>query len=140
MNTGKVIQVIGPVVDIEFPPEQLPAIYNSVKIADKSTEVEVSLIVEVMQHLGDNIVRCVAMSSTDGLTRGMQAIDTGAPIKVPVGKGTLGRVFNVLGNPVDNIQRQWRQMTIGQSIVRHLLLKNKKRQRRFWKQGLKLLT
>lgn len=101
MNTGKVIQVIGPVVDIEFPPEQLPAIYNSVTIADTSTEVEISLIVEVMQHLGDNVVRCVAMSSTDGLTRGMQAIDTGAPIKVPVGKGTLGRVFNVLGNAVD---------------------------------------
>lgn len=102
MNTGKVIQVIGPVVDIEFPPEQLPAIYNAVKIADKSTEVEVSLIVEVMQHLGDNVVRCVAMSSTDGLTRGMQAMDTGAPIKIPVGKGTLGRVFNVLGDTVDN--------------------------------------
>ena len=102
MNTGKVIQVIGPVVDIEFPPEQLPAIYNSVQITDTSTEVEISLIVEVMQHLGDNIVRCVAMSSTDGLTRGMQATDTGAPIKVPVGKGTLGRVFNVLGNTVDH--------------------------------------
>ncbi|MBC8015598.1 MAG: F0F1 ATP synthase subunit beta [Sporomusaceae bacterium] len=101
MNTGKVIQVIGPVVDIEFPPEQLPAIYNSVKISDASTEVEISLIVEVMQHLGDNVVRCVAMSSTDGLTRGMQAVDTGAPIKVPVGKGTLGRVFNVLGETVD---------------------------------------
>jgi len=97
-----VIQVIGPVVDIEFPPEQLPAIYNSVNITDTSTEVEISLIVEVMQHLGDNIVRCVAMSSTDGLTRGMQAIDTGAPIKIPVGKGTLGRVFNVLGKTVDN--------------------------------------
>jgi len=102
LNTGKVIQVIGPVVDIEFPPEQLPAIYNSVNITDTSTEVEISLIVEVMQHLGDNIVRCVAMSSTDGLTRGMQAIDTGAPIKIPVGKGTLGRVFNVLGKTVDN--------------------------------------
>ena len=102
MNTGKVIQVIGPVVDIEFPPEQLPAIYNSVKITDTSTEVGISLIVEVMQHLGDNIVRCVAMSSTDGLTRGMQAVDTGDPIKVPVGKGTLGRIFNVLGETVDH--------------------------------------
>ena len=102
MNTGKVVQVIGPVVDIEFPPEKLPAIYNAVKIADTSTEVEISLIVEVMQHLGDNIVRCVAMSSTDGLTRGMQATDTGAPIKVPVGNATLGRVFNVLGNTVDH--------------------------------------
>lgn len=102
MSTGKVIQVIGPVVDIEFPPEQLPAIYNSVKIAHRSADVEVNLTVEVMQHLGDNLVRCVAMSSTDGLTRGMQAIDTGAPIKIPVGKGTLGRVFNVLGETVDN--------------------------------------
>jgi len=102
LNTGKVVQVIGPVVDIEFPPEKLPAIYNAVKIADTSTEVEISLIVEVMQHLGDNIVRCVAMSSTDGLTRGMQATDTGAPIKVPVGNATLGRVFNVLGNTVDH--------------------------------------
>jgi len=102
LSIGKVIQVIGPVVDIEFPPEQLPAIYNSVKIRDTSTDVEVSLIVEVMQHLGDNVVRCVAMSSTDGLTRGMQAVDTGAPIKIPVGKGTLGRVFNVLGETVDN--------------------------------------
>jgi F-type H+-transporting ATPase subunit beta len=102
LSTGKVIQVIGPVVDIEFPPEQLPAIYNAVKIADASTGVDVSLIVEVMQHLGDNLVRCVAMSSTDGLTRGMQAVDTGAPIKIPVGKGTLGRVFNVLGETVDN--------------------------------------
>lgn len=101
MNTGKVIQVIGPVVDIEFPPEQLPAIYNAITIEEKSEDVHVHLTVEVMQHLGDNTVRCVAMSSTDGLTRGMQATDTGAPIRIPVGKGTLGRVFNVLGEAVD---------------------------------------
>ena len=100
-NIGRVIQVIGPVVDVEFPPEQLPPIYNAIKIEGVSGEVKVSLTAEVMQHLGDNTVRAVAMSSTDGLTRGMQAVDTGAPIKIPVGKGTLGRVFNVLGEPVD---------------------------------------
>lgn len=102
MNLGKVVQVIGPVVDIEFPPEQLPAIYNAIRIEGQSGEVSIQLTVEVMQHLGDNNVRCVAMSSTDGLTRGMQAIDTGSPIKVPVGRETLGRIFNVLGNTVDN--------------------------------------
>lgn len=103
LNTlGHVVQVIGPVVDIKFPPEQLPAIYNAVKIKGQSGDVEINLTVEVMQHLGDSIVRCVAMSSTDGLTRGMEAENTGSPIKIPVGKGTLGRVFNVLGQPVDH--------------------------------------
>lgn len=80
----------------------MPAIYNAVKIKGQSGDVEINLTVEVMQHLGDSIVRCVAMSSTDGLTRGMEAENTGAPIKIPVGKGTLGRVFNVLGQPVDH--------------------------------------
>lgn len=102
MSVGKVVQVIGPVVDIEFPPEQLPAIYNAIKIEGQSGDLRIDLTVEAMQHLGDNNVRCVAMSSTDGLTRGMQATDTGSPIKVPVGKETLGRIFNVLGNTVDN--------------------------------------
>ena len=102
MNTGKVVQVIGPVVDIEFSPDQLPSIYNAVKIQEKDGEHEFNLTVEVMQHIGDNTVRTVAMSSTDGLVRGMEAIDTGAPIKIPVGKGTLGRVFNVLGETVDH--------------------------------------
>ncbi|MCE5286552.1 MAG: F0F1 ATP synthase subunit beta [Pelosinus sp.] len=101
-HLGRVIQVIGPVVDIEFPPEQLPAIYNAIRISEQSDTVKTNLTVEVMQHLGDNTVRCVAMSSTDGLKRGMEAVDTGAPISVPVGKGTLGRVFNVLGETVDN--------------------------------------
>ena len=101
-HLGKVIQVIGPVVDVEFPPEQLPEIYNAIKIQGQSGEVQVRLTAEVMQHLGDNTVRCVAMSSTDGLTRGMEAVDTGGPIAVPVGDGTLGRIFNVLGETVDN--------------------------------------
>lgn len=102
MNIGRIIQVIGPVIDVEFPPEKLPAIYNAVTIDETVGDVHVKLTAEVMQHLGDNTVRCVAMSSTDGLTRGMKAVDTGEPIKIPVGKGTLGRVFNVLGQTVDN--------------------------------------
>ena len=104
-NTGRVIQVIGPVVDVEFQPEHLPSIFNAVSIEGENIGVKVKIIAEVMQHLGDSTVRCVAMSSTDGLTRGMQAIDTGSPIKVPVGQGTLGRIFNVLGETVDNDPR-----------------------------------
>ncbi len=102
MNIGKVIQVIGPVIDVEFPPEQLPAIYSAIKIDETVGDISIRVTAEVMQHLGDDIVRCVAMSSTDGLTRGMKVVDTGAAIKVPVGKGTLGRIFNVLGETVDN--------------------------------------
>ena len=101
-NTGRVLQVIGPVIDVEFLPEQLPSIYNAVSIELESNGAKHKIIAEVMQHLGDSTVRCVAMSSTDGLMRGMEAIDTGAPIKVPVGQGTLGRIFNVLGETVDN--------------------------------------
>lgn len=102
MVKGKVVQVIGPVVDIEFPVDQLPTILNAVTIQGKAGSVDIDLTVEVMQHLGDNTTRCIAMSSTDGLTRGMEAIDTGAPIRVPVGPETLGRVFNVLGKTVDH--------------------------------------
>lgn len=102
MASGHVKQVIGPVVDIEFPQEQLPAVNNAVKITGKAAGYDIKLTVEVMQHLGDNVVRCVAMSSTDGLVRGMTAVDTGSPITVPVGEGTLGRIFNVLGETVDN--------------------------------------
>ncbi len=101
-NTGRVLQVIGPVIDVEFLPDQLPAIYNAVSIEGDNDGAKIKIIAEVMQHLGDSTVRCVAMSSTDGLMRGMAAIDTGAPIKVPVGQGTLGRIFNVLGETVDN--------------------------------------
>ena len=102
MAKGKIVQVIGPVVDIEFPAESLPGILNAVTIKGKSGDIDIDLVVEVMQHLGDNVTRCIAMSSTDGLTRGMEAEDTGAPIKVPVGEATLGRVFNVLGKTVDH--------------------------------------
>ena len=102
MAKGKVVQVIGPVVDIEFPAGELPEILNAIKVRGKAADREVNLTVEVMQHLGDSITRCIAMSSTDGLMRGMEADDTGAPIMVPVGEATLGRVFNVLGEPVDH--------------------------------------
>jgi len=101
VNIGKVIQVIGPVLDIEFPPDNLPAIYTAIKIQGQSGDIKIDVVAEVMQHIGDNTVRAVAMSSTD-----MQAIDTGAPISVPVGKGTLGRVFNVLGETIDKDPRE----------------------------------
>ncbi len=104
MDTGKVVQIVGPVVDVEFPPGQLPAILNAIKIQGKTGNgnMEINLTAEVMQHIGENTVRAVAMSSTDGLVRGMDAVNTGSPIKVPVGEGTLGRVFNVLGETVDH--------------------------------------
>ncbi|MGC5324975.1 F0F1 ATP synthase subunit beta [Brevibacillus sp. SYSU BS000544] len=104
MAKGRVVSVMGPVVDIEFERGQLPAIYNAIKIqysAQNSGERNIDLTVEAAVHLGDNIVRTVSMSSTDGLVRGMDAVDTGAPISVPVGNVTLGRVFNVLGEPID---------------------------------------
>ncbi len=102
MNSGRVVQVIGPVIDVEFAREELPPIYNAIHIEGETAGIKLNLTAEVMQHLGNNVARCVAMSSTDGLTRGMEATDTGAPIRVPVGNGTLGRVFNVLGETVDN--------------------------------------
>jgi F-type H+-transporting ATPase subunit beta len=106
MNYGKVVQVIGPVVDIEFEPGNLPKIYNAIKIKSefqvkKSAVENINITLEAMQHLGNNGVRCVAMNTTDGLTRGMKALDTGKAITVPVGTKTLGRLLNVLGECVD---------------------------------------
>jgi len=95
---GKVVQVVGAVVDVEFPPEALPEIYNAIEIYRDGSK----LVLEVQQHIGDEWVRCLAMDTTDGLKRGLEAIDTGAPIKVPVGPATLGRLFNVLGQPIDD--------------------------------------
>jgi F-type H+-transporting ATPase subunit beta len=101
-HTGKVVQVIGPVVDVEFEGGQLPAIYNALQVsADLGREGSIDVVCEVQQHLGENRVRAVAMKPTDGMQRGMSVIDTGAPISVPVGAATLGRVLNVLGEPVD---------------------------------------
>lgn len=101
MATGKVKQVIGPTVDVEFPPGHLPNILNAIKVVDEPNNVD--LTAEVAMHLGENRVRCIALSSTDGLVRGMTAIDTGAPISVPVGRATLGRLFNILGDPIDEM-------------------------------------
>ena len=105
MSTGKVIQVIGPVVDAEFPPGQLPNIYNALKVTQEANKAAgtpaIRITLEVASHLGENRVRSIAMSTTDGLTRGMEVQDTGAAISVPVGRETLGRLVNVLGEPVD---------------------------------------
>jgi len=102
-NFGKVIQVIGPVLDVEFESEYLPELYNALRIREKSDAgADIDVTVEVQQHIGRNQVRAVAMSSTDAVVRGMRVEDTGGPITVPVGEAALGRILNVLGNPVDN--------------------------------------
>ncbi|MGQ8873550.1 F0F1 ATP synthase subunit beta [Paenibacillus sp. TSA_86.1] len=102
MNKGRVVSIMGPVVDVEFDRGGLPEILNAITITTVSESgVSVNLTLEASKHLGDNRVRCIAMSSTDGLVRGMEAVDTGAPISVPVGEATLGRVFNVLGEAID---------------------------------------
>jgi F-type H+/Na+-transporting ATPase subunit beta len=100
-NIGKIVQVIGPTVDCEFDSDKLPNMLNALKIDDKDKGIH--LTVEVANHVGDNIVRCVAMASTDGLVRGMQVVDTGAPISVPVGEKALGRLFNLLGDTIDKL-------------------------------------
>ncbi|HVA71544.1 MAG TPA: F0F1 ATP synthase subunit beta [Candidatus Limnocylindrales bacterium] len=104
-NVGHVVQVIGPVVDVQFEEGHLPLIYNAVRITSEGFEVDepIDIITEVQQHLGEGRVRAVALKPTEGLVRGMKAVDTGAGISVPVGRGTLGRVLNVLGDPVDNL-------------------------------------
>ena len=103
-NIGYITQVIGPVVDVKFPPGKLPEIYNALTIAGKNEAGQtMSVTCEVQQLLGDNRVRAVAMSATDGLVRGMEVIDTRAAISVPVGDSTLGRIFNVVGEPVDEL-------------------------------------
>jgi F-type H+/Na+-transporting ATPase subunit beta len=103
MNIGKVVQVIGPVVDVAFDEKNLPPIYTAVRITSEGFEVPapIDIVTEVQQHLGEGRVRAVAMQPTDGLVRGMKALDTGAPISIPVGRETLGRIMNVIGNPVD---------------------------------------
>ncbi|MBC7106457.1 MAG: F0F1 ATP synthase subunit beta, partial [Firmicutes bacterium] len=105
-NVGYVVQIIGVVVDIRFPSGKLPDIFNAIKIQSEKEDVfgkKIDLTLEVVQHLGNDMVRCVAMSTTDGLVRGMEAVDTGAPISVPVGRPVLGRLIDVLGNPIDGL-------------------------------------
>lgn len=99
MTTGTVLEVVGPVVDVKFPTNEMPKIYNAIRIEE--AERNIDLTVEVASHLGDDVARCIAMTTTDGLRRGMPAVDTGRPIAVPVGEQALGRMFNMLGNPID---------------------------------------
>lgn len=99
--TGKIKQIIGPTVDIEFPPDNLPNIMNAVKVIDE--EHNIDIVVEVAQQIGNNMVRCISMKSTDGLVRGMKAYDTGEPISVPIGEQCLGRIFNLIGEPIDDL-------------------------------------
>src|SRR3984893_13118541 len=113
-TVGRVVQIIGPVIDVEFPEGHLPSIHNAVTVKDpgKETGVPIDIVTEVAQHLGENRVRCISMKATDGMVRGMAAVDTGAPISVPVGKETLGRILNVIGEPVDergpvNAKERW---------------------------------
>ena len=99
-NTGKVVQVIGPVIDVEFDPERMPELYNALHIDEKGDGgAAVHLVAEVQQHTGRNQVRAVAMSSSDGVVRGMRVVDTGGPITVPVGNAVLGRILSVTGDP-----------------------------------------
>ncbi len=100
-NVGHITQVIGSTFDAEFPAASMPAIYNAVRVDSEKKGVKIKLVGEVQQHLGGGRVRCVALGSTDGLMRGLECVDTGKPVSVPVGKATLGRVFNVLGEPID---------------------------------------
>src|SRR6188768_3176725 len=111
-NVGRITQVIGATFDVEFPEDQLPAIYNAVTVTSKHKGLDIDITGEIQQQIGGGRVRCVALGSTEGLFRGMEVIDTGAPVKVPVGEGTLGRVFNLLGKPIDgrgpvNVQEHW---------------------------------
>src|ERR1700745_1195275 len=103
-NMGKITQVLGAVIDVEFSDGNLPPIYNALKASNPAiSDVQWNLVIEVAQHLGENTVRCVAMDTTEGLVRGIDALDTGAGITVPVGEATLGRVLNVMGEPVDEL-------------------------------------
>ena len=100
-NIGKIVQITGPVVDVKFSTGNLPAINNALRVKNKGAETD-NLVLEVAMHLGDNVVRTIAMDATEGLKRGIEVLDTGAPISVPVGNVTLGRIFNVLGDSIDN--------------------------------------
>src|SRR5215467_5706951 len=100
MSRGKIVQVVGPVVDVEFP-DGLPGIYNALTVECKVQDQPVKLTLEVQQHLGDKLVRAISMSGTEGLKRGFEVTDSGGPISMPVGEGVMGRIFDVTGNPVD---------------------------------------
>ena len=132
-NIGKVVQIIGPVIDVRFSGDNLPNLHNAIKIEKGDGTY---LTVEVAQHVGDDVVRTISMGATDGFVRGAKAIDTGSPISVPVGDAVLGRMFNVLGDPIDGLG-DWSSdvcssdLSICQFTVMRLLLMNKRQVPRF---------
>ena len=101
MKEGKVKESIGVGIDVDFAGQELPPVYNAIEVVAEDRPGEERLVLEVQQHLGEHLVRCVAMDSTDGLTRGARVTDSGAPIQIPVGEAVLGRLFNVIGEPID---------------------------------------
>lgn len=119
---GHIVRVVGPVVDVEFAPSEMPAIYNALRIDADTPIGHIKLVMEVQMHLPGDLVRAVAMSSTDGLTRGLEVQDTGAPMMMPVGPETLGRIWNVVGEPVDGKPMPDIKEMVADSIVRHLLM------------------
>ena len=133
MSSGRIVQIIGAVIDVEFPRENVPSIYNALKVQGAETTLE------VQQQLGDGVVRTIAMGSTEGLKRGLDVIDTGAAISVPVGKATLGRIMDVLGNPIDeagpiDTEERWA------FTVQHLRSRNKLAATTCWKPASRLST
>ena len=139
MATGKIKQIIGPVVDVEFPAGQLPDIYNAITIKSSPEDnagKAIDITMEAMQHLGNNVIRCVALSSTDGLRRGITANDTGSPITVPVGKATLGRMMNVLGQSIDGAAPSTQKKSC-RSTDRLRILRTWNLQPRYWKPALR---
>lgn len=143
MKTGRISQIMGPVVDVHFEDGHLPEIYNAIRVSHKAeseSEVTIDLTLEVALHLGDNTVRTIAMASTDGVKRGMEAVDLGKPISVPVGNVTLGRVFNVLGDNIDLDEPLGVEAQEIQSTDKRLLLINFLQKLKFLKRVLKLLT
>ena len=139
-NIGKIVQVIGAVVDVQFDADKIPEIYNALEVTLHVDGKATRLVLEVQQHLFEGLVRAVAMSSSEGLRRGMEVIDTGKPISVPVGKGVLGRILNVIGEPVDN--RGPIEAEDHLSIHRNppSLLEQSTEAKIFLKQGLRLST
>lgn len=133
-HVGKVIQVMGPVLDIRFQEGQLPELLNAIEIENQGSRV----IAEVAQQIGDDVVRCIAMNSTDGMVRGVDAVDTGAPISVPVGDACLGRVFNLLGDPVDK-KPDLKMQSAGAFTDRHRPMRSRCLRPRFLRQVLRLL-
>ena len=129
-NIGKVVQVIGPVLDIRFEDGQLPELLNAIEIQSGDRKI----VAEVAQHIGDNVARCISMNATDGMVRGLDAVDTGSPITVPVGDKCLGRIFNLLGQAIDD-QPDPEMWSAGRSTVPPLLMRSRKPPQKSWKRA-----